>query len=187
VRACVLSPGRGDTHSPSGELLLTDRRTVESPGTPGAGVGVALAETPLSGLSLFGGQSQVETTTMTAGTAIGVSAVFAFLVLWVASHWITFSKANEPGWASLIPIYNIYVMLKIGDNEWWWLLVLLFVPIANFYALYKVGAGVARAFGKGGLYGFGLGYLPFIFFPLLAFGDAQYQGRSRSDAASGGI
>ena len=124
---------------------------------------------------------------MTAGTAIGVSAVFAFLALWAASMWITFSKANKPGWASLIPVYNIYVMLKIGDNEWWWLLVLLFVPVANFYALYKAGAGVARAFGKGGLYGFGLGYLPFIFFPLLAFGGAQYQGRSQRGATSGGI
>ena len=124
---------------------------------------------------------------MTAGTAIGVLGVFAFLVLWVASYWITFSKANEPGWASLIPLYNIHVMFRIGDNEWWWLLVLLFVPIANFYALYKTGAGVARAFGKGGLYGFGLGYLPFIFFPLLAFGGAQYQGQSRDSTASGSI
>lgn len=123
---------------------------------------------------------------MTAGTAIGVSAVFAFLVLWVGSYWITFSKANEPGWASLVPIYNIYVMLRIGDNEWW-LLVLLFVPLVQFYALYKLGAGVARAFGKSGLYGFGLGYLPFIFFPLLAFGGAQYQGPTRSNAASGDI
>ena len=124
---------------------------------------------------------------MTAASAIGAVAVLAFVLSWIAGQWITFSKANEPGWAALIPIYNFYVMLKIGDNEWWWLLVFLLVPIANLYALYKMGAGVARAFGKGGLYGFGLGYLPFIFFPLLAFSDAQYQNRSRNDAASGGI
>jgi hypothetical protein len=75
-------------------------------------------------------------------------------------------------------------MLDVGDNDWWWLL-LLFVPVVQFYALYRISVGFARAFDKGVVYGIGLAYLPFIFFPLLAFGDAQYQGRSGDGTVAG--
>ena len=77
-------------------------------------------------------------------------------------------------------------MLRIGDNDWMWLL-LLFVPVVQFYALYRINVGVARTFGKGTGYGLGLAYLPFIFFPLLVFGDAQYQGRSTDRVAPGAV
>ncbi len=161
-----------------------------APATPDGdsccGVDVSPSETPLSYLRVLGGQYLVEAIRMTAGFAIGAVVLLAIFGPWIAGQWITFSRANKPGWTSLIPVVNFYMMLKIGDNEWWWL-VLLFVPVVQFYALYKVGAGVARAFGKGGLYGFGLGYLPFIFFPLLAFGGAQYQGRSRGDTGTSGV
>jgi len=150
------------------------------------GVDVSRPETSLPGLGVPGTQTQVEIITMTTEPVVGAVAGLVFLVPWIAGQWITFSRANKPGWTALIPILNFYTMLKIGDNEWWWL-VLLFVPVAQFYALYKIGAGVARAFGKGGLYGFGLGYLPFIFFPLLALGGAQYQGRSRGDTDAVGV
>ena len=71
---------------------------------------------------------------------------------------------------------NLYVMLKIGNNAWWWLLVLV-VPVANIYALYRIHAGVARAFGKGIGFGLGLAFLSPIFFPLLGFGDYQHTGQ----------
>jgi hypothetical protein len=161
-----------------------------APATPDGdsccGVDVSPSETPSSYLSVLGGQCLVEAIRMTAGFAIGAVVLLAIFGPWIAGQWITFNRANKPGWTSLIPVVNFYMMLKIGDNEWWWL-VLLFVPVVQFYALYKVGAGVAKAFGKGGLYGFGLGYLPFIFFPLLAFGGAQYQGRSRGDTGTSGV
>jgi len=75
----------------------------------------------------------------------------AAVVLVVASVWKTFTKANQPGWAALIPFYNFYIVLQVGDNEWWWLIV-LFVPIANTFAMYKIFAGVAKAFGQGPLF-----------------------------------
>lgn len=107
----------------------------------------------------------------------------AILIVWllliiafVAGMWKTFEKANQPGWAAIIPIYNFYIMLKIGDNAWWWLLVILFVPIVNIYGYYKIHAGVARAFGQGIGFALGLWFLAFIFWPLLGFGDYSYQG-----------
>jgi hypothetical protein len=35
---------------------------------------------------------------------------------------------------------------------------------------------LAKSFGKGALFTLGLVFLPFIFFPVLAFGDAEYKG-----------
>lgn len=100
----------------------------------------------------------------------------ALTLVVLAGVWKTFTKAGEPGWAAIIPIYNFYVMLKIGNNEWWWLLIIIFVPLVNIYGLYKMHAGIAKAFGQGIGFTLGLWILGFIFYPLLGFGDYQYQG-----------
>jgi hypothetical protein len=101
------------------------------------------------------------------------------IVLQLAGMWAVFAKADRPGWAALVPIYNLYMMLRIGENAWWWLLVLI-VPIVNIYALYKIHAGVARAFGRGIGFGLGLAFLGVVFFPILGFGDYRYRGASRA-------
>lgn len=93
----------------------------------------------------------------------------------IAGVWKTFAKAGEPGWAAIIPIYNTYVMLKIGGNAWWWLLLFL-VPVVNIYAAYRLSKGVAEAFGQGLGFTLGLWFLGFVFFPILGFGDYRYQG-----------
>lgn len=103
----------------------------------------------------------------------------ALVALVIAGVWKTFTKANQPGWAALVPFYNFYIMLEIGDNEWWWLLVIFLVPIANIYGMYKMLRGVTKAFGQGIGFTLGLWFLGFIFFPLLGFGDYTYQGTQR--------
>ena len=94
-------------------------------------------------------------------------------VIVIAGLWKVFEKAGEPGWAALIPIYNLIVLVKISGKEMWWV-VLLLLPCINFVALVLIGIEVARKFGKDTLYGVGLALLPFIFFPMLGFGSAQY-------------
>jgi hypothetical protein len=96
----------------------------------------------------------------------------------IAGMWMVFEKADRAGWKAIIPIYNLYVMLKIGGNAWWWL-VLLLIPILNIYALYRIHAGVSRAFGRGIGFGLGLTFLGILFFPLLGFGDYQYRQSGR--------
>mgnify|MGYP000633952082 CR=1 FL=1 len=108
-------------------------------------------------------------------TVLFLVFILLFILIPLAGTWKTFTKADKPGWAAIIPFYNFYVMLEIGDNEWWWLLV-LFVPIVNLYAAYKAHAGVARAFGQGIGFAIGLWFLPFIFFPLLGFGNYRHRG-----------
>ena len=48
---------------------------------------------------------------------------FAFVIAVVAAFWRVFTKAGEPGWAVLVPFYNIIVLLKIIGRPWWWLVL----------------------------------------------------------------
>ena len=98
-----------------------------------------------------------------------------FIVLIIYSGWKVFEKAGQPGWAILIPFYNFYILLKIANKPGWWL-VLMFIPLVNFVVLILMSIAVAQNFGKGVGFGLGLAFLGFIFFPILAFSDAKYQG-----------
>ena len=97
------------------------------------------------------------------------------IVLMIASMWKVFTKAGKPGWAAIVPFYNIIVLLEIVGRPWWWLL-LMFVPLLNFVIAIIVYIDLAKSFGKGVGFAIGLLLLPFIFFPILAFGDAEYLG-----------
>ncbi len=98
----------------------------------------------------------------------------AFTVFMIAAMWKVFEKAGHPGWACLIPIYNLYVMIKIAGKPGWWL-ILYIIPLVNLIVSGVVSIGVAERFGKGVGFGFGLWILSFIFYPILGFGDAQYK------------
>lgn len=112
------------------------------------------------------------------GTAVA-GVIFAivyvvFLVLVIAAMWRIFNKAGEPGWAAIIPIYNVIVLLRVAGKPWWWFLLFI-IPIVNLIISIIVAIDLARNFGKGGAFAAGLIFLPFIFYPILAFGDARYQ------------
>ena len=113
-----------------------------------------------------------------AGAGIGLFGMLIYLgviVLIVASLWKVFAKAGQPGWACLIPIYNVYVLCKVAGKPGWWVLLML-IPIVNFIIFLLVSLGVAEQFGKGAGFGIGLFFLGFIFYPILAFGDSAYGG-----------
>jgi len=97
----------------------------------------------------------------------------AVVVFLVASMWIVFTKAGQPGWACLIPFYNMYIMLKIAGKPGWWLLLFL-IPVVNLIFLIITYIALATCFGKGAGFAIGMIFLPFVFFPMLAFGDAKY-------------
>jgi len=100
----------------------------------------------------------------------------AVLVFYIISMWKIFVKAGKPGWAILIPFYNTLVELQILGRPWWFLLLIIFVPIADFVIGIIMIFDTARVFGKSTGFGFGLLFLSFIFIPILAFGDAKYIG-----------
>jgi hypothetical protein len=99
----------------------------------------------------------------------------AFAILMIAALWKIFSKAAQPGWAAIIPIYNYYILCKIVGRPGWWV-ILLFIPIVDFIIWIVLCIDLAKSFGKGTGFGIGLLLLAIIFFPILGFGSAQYQG-----------
>jgi len=94
-------------------------------------------------------------------------------VLILIGVWKVFVKAGQPGWGCLIPILNVYLMVKIAGRPGWWFL-LFFIPIVQFVMAIIVSIDIAKNFVKGVGYGLGLAFLGFIFWPLLGFGDAKY-------------
>ena len=97
----------------------------------------------------------------------------AVTILTVAGMWKVFVKGGQPGWAILIPIYNCYVLLKVAGKPGWWVILML-IPLVNIIIFVVALVGLAQRFGKGGGFVVGLFFLPFIFYPILGFGDAQY-------------
>jgi hypothetical protein len=100
------------------------------------------------------------------------------IVAIIAGVWKTFVKAGKPGWAAIIPIYNIIVILQIAGKPLWWIILCL-IPLVNIIIGILVSIAVAEKFGKGTGFGVGLALLGFIFYPILGFGDAQYQGNKQ--------
>jgi hypothetical protein len=103
------------------------------------------------------------------------------LVLMIVSMWKIFSKAGQPGWAAIIPIYNIIVLLQVAGKPIWWI-ILMFIPIANIIVGILMMVGLATNFGKGAGYVIGMIFLPIIFYPMLAFGSAEYQPMALAEA-----
>ena len=140
-------------------------------------------------------------------TLLALLSILAVLFLSITSSWKIFKKAGLSGWKSLIPIYNTYCIILISRLPKWCFFILpllifvllsflnlhfmkyifsstghfliyIFFPLAVFiYLCYRL----ARSFGKGIGFALGLVFLPFIFFPLLAFGDAEYESTSPDD------
>ncbi len=101
--------------------------------------------------------------------------IIAVVILMIASHWVIFTKAGKPGWASIIPIYNFWVQLEIIGKPWWWILLLL-IPFVNIVIGVWAINLLSKSFGKTEGFTVGLIFLPFIFYPILAFGEATYSG-----------
>lgn len=109
------------------------------------------------------------------GGIIGMLLYLAVIAVMIAANWKIFTKAGKPGWASLIPIYNIIVLLEIVGRPAWWV-VLLLIPFVGFVFAILISIDLAKSFGKGIGFAIGLILLAPVFFLMLAFGSARYQG-----------
>ena len=114
-----------------------------------------------------------------AGAAIGgvfALVMLAVVVVFIIGLWKVFTKAGQPGWAALIPIYNAYIIIKIAGRPGWWLLMLI-IPLVNIVFGFLLAIDVAKAFGQSAVFGVvllfllgGIGYL------VLGFGNYSYVG-----------
>ncbi len=109
-------------------------------------------------------------------------AIYAVLIIiMVVSHWKIFAKAGKPGWASIIPIYNVIVLLEIIGRPTWWV-VLYFIPFANIIVALINVFDLSKSFGKEAGFGILLVLLPIVGFPMLAFGSSKYVGPAVTQA-----
>ena len=124
-------------------------------------------------------QQQLDQMQAAGGGVLGAIIGLIYLVvivLTIVGLWKVFTKAAEPGWAAIVPIYNLVVLVKISGKPLWWVLLCL-VPCVNFVALIIIGMAVAKNFGRSEGFGIGLGLLAPIFYPVLGFSDSQYIGQ----------
>ena len=112
---------------------------------------------------------------------LAVPLIIAAFFIYVG--WRIFEKANQPGWAAIVPIYNLVVTLQIVGRPMWWI-ILFIIPVVNFIMAAVISIDLAKSFGKSTGFGLGLWLLGFIFGPILAFGDAQYQGPSAANESA---
>ncbi len=122
----------------------------------------------------------------TTTTSIDSEAVMAIMmpffivalvvaVLTIVGYWKIFSKAGEAGWASIIPLYNQYILSKITFGNGW-LFLLLLIPFVNFIFMIVMMYKLSKSFGHGIGFTIGLIFLPFIFLLIIAFGKSEYKG-----------
>lgn len=129
----------------------------------------------LSNLAQSYSYSYTTTDTSSSSGSMAVFWIFylVFLVVMLVSMWKVYVKAGKPGWASIVPIYNTLVLLEIVGKPWYWILLML-IPIVNLVILVMLYHEVSKAFGKGVGMTLLLIFLPFIGWPMLAFGSATY-------------
>lgn len=120
-----------------------------------------------------------------------ILVMLVVLVITIVSMWKVFVKAGQPGWAAIVPIYNVLILLQIVGRPWWWLLLMLasIIPFVGWIVSLVVSIIVAndlsKSFGKGVGMTVLLVLLPVIGYPILGFGDAKYAGPAAAGQPGG--
>jgi hypothetical protein len=109
--------------------------------------------------------------------------ILVISVIVIISYWKLFTKAGKPGWAAIIPIYNIIVLLEIIGKPIWWIFLFI-IPCVNIvFAIWATNL-FSKSFGQSEGFTIGLIIFPFIFYPVLAFGNYPYLGPAGLGAIS---
>jgi hypothetical protein len=137
----------------------------------------------IGALSHFQNDIETSTSVSTSGNPIVAMIPLVVMLVVVASMWKIFTKAGKPGWAAIVPIYNIITLLEIVGRPMWWV-ALMMIPFVNLIVMFLVAIDLAKSFGKTAGFGIGLAMLGPVFFPMLGFGSAQYVGPAAAAGAS---
>jgi len=131
--------------------------------------------------------SPVASAPLPAGFYMGYTAFWIIiLVISVIAMWKIYSKAGQPGWASLVPFYNLYIFLKIIGRPGWWILLYL-IPFVNIVISLINAIDLAKVFGRSTIFGVvALWLFPYVGYLMLAFGSSKYEGvAAQTQPASG--
>ncbi len=126
------------------------------------------------------------TTVMTNDADVLTAATAGFLIVWyivllalailvIVARWKIFVKAGKPGWAAIVPFYNLYCLYDMSFGNGW-LFLLTVVPCVGWVMSIIMYVKLSQAFGLSGAFAVGLIFLPYVFLPILGFGSAEYIG-----------
>lgn len=104
------------------------------------------------------------------------------IIIFVAL-WKIFKKAGKKGWESIIPIYNLIVLLEISGLPTWYL-VLYLIPLVNIYAMFKTYIELSKKFGKDTGFGVLMVFFPVICMPILAFSNCTYKSKDEVNTSN---
>ena len=93
--------------------------------------------------------------------ATAIAGLIISIILMI-SYYKIFKKNQVKGWKAIIPIYNVYTLMKIAEINPLSIFLLL-VPIVNLFVMALVSVKLANKYNKGALFAIGLLFLPFIF------------------------
>lgn len=101
-----------------------------------------------------------------------ITIMIILFIYGTVTRWIIYIKAKKHGWAAIIPLYRQIVMYQVcGLSPW--LMLLWLIPIFGWFAMLVIAIMkrfcLAKEFGRGALFGFGLLILPAIFESIIAF------------------
>ncbi|MFI5139847.1 MAG: DUF5684 domain-containing protein [Sphingobacteriales bacterium] len=113
-------------------------------------------------------------------TAMLIPIIIISLIV-IIGQWKVYTKAGKPGWACIVPIYNLIVMLEIVGKPIWWIFLFL-IPCVNIIFMIWTLNLLSKSFGQGEGFTIGLLFLGFIFWPILGFGSSKYLGPSAAEA-----
>lgn len=112
-----------------------------------------------------------------------IIACLILAVIGIVAMWKIFTKAGKPGWASIIPGYNSWVLAEVAGKPGWWGLyfLLAWIPVIGYIIAVVVSIilalGLAKNFGKSQAFGvIGLWLFSIVGYLILAFSDATYKG-----------
>jgi hypothetical protein len=107
--------------------------------------------------------------------------VLALVIVQLLGMAKVFKKAGKPAWGVIVPFYNLFLLAKIAGRPDSWGIILCISCIIPYVGaivasviLLILSLDIAKNFGKGAGFGVGLWIVPFIFYPILGFGDAGY-------------
>ena len=130
-------------------------------------------------------------------TSSGLSALMGFLggmfimviiiaiaagIFTIIGQWKMFKKAGAEGYISLLPVYSLIKEMRLGGLPiyWFFLVYCAVIPLIGWIgpvvlAFWK-NINLAKSFGKGTGTGVLLTFFPFVMYPILGFGKAEYVG-----------
>jgi hypothetical protein len=109
--------------------------------------------------------------------------ILIITVIVVIAQWKLYTKAGKPGWACIIPIYNIIVLLEIVGKPIWWIFLLIIPCVNIIFAVWVINL-LSKSFGQSEGFTIGLLLFPFVFYPILAFGNYPYVGPAGNGAVA---